>query len=792
MTLPQNAVCLYAEGAQNRAHFDRGIPRYVVEHVRAMHETRAEMLHSVLLSPELPLTGNLSWLLGSGLLGWSTDDQRVARRPDCAPLVYHIMSPFELGTPLHAMWPRWARESRVATVVTLYDLIPLVFPDHYLKDPRLSAEYEARLDLIRNADQVLAISQSTATDAIERLGISADRVHVIHAGSTDVFADMYVNADAAWVRLRQRLAAVRPGFVLYVGGFEFRKNLEGLIDGYGLLPASIRAEHQLVIACRMLPEQMARLKEYAARVGIRDGELVLTGYVSDAELGAMYHTCSLFVFASLYEGSGLPMLEAMACGAPVAASNTSTPPEILGDHEATFNPHDPASIAACLAAVISSPATLERLAERSQARVGAYTWTAVAEQSVEAYERAAARRGSPRSRGRPRVALVTPWPPERSGIADYSWRLATELGKQADVDVVVARPADQYALALEDGVHVMGAHEYRRLEPLRQHDRILYCMGNSLFHGHVYDLLRERPGVVVLHDVQLTGFYGWQAGRECPKEPAAALASKVHALYGHRLPPDVIGDQPLHWDRQVALGVYMTREIQNLAEACFVHSQFALDLLELDRGVLDRETPVRVLPFGIPTAAGEVPHEVSDAPLIVSMGVVNEVKGLASLISAFALVAAERPAARLIIAGATDDAESRRWHSYVREHAPGANIEIPGHVGPERYAELLREADLAVQLRLVTNGEASAAIADCLSAGLVTLVTDLGWAGELPAEVVSRVPVGIEPVALAQRIGQLLDDDMLRSALGTAALEHARVCSFERVADAYLHALELD
>jgi glycosyltransferase involved in cell wall biosynthesis len=791
MTLPKNAVCLYAEGAQNRAHFDRGIPRYVVEHVRAMHENRAEMLHSVLLSPELPLTGNLSWLLGTGLLGWSTDDRRVARRPGRAPLVYHIMSPFELGTPLQAMWPKWARDSRVATVVTLYDLIPLAFPEHYLTVPTLRAEYEARLELVRHADQVLAISQSTATDAVERLGISAERVHVIHAGSTDTFADMYVNAGEAWARLHQRLAAVRPGFLLYVGGFEFRKNLHGLIDGYGLLPASIRAKHQLVIACRMLPEQMADLNEHAAQAGIGDGELVLTGYVPDAELGALYHTCSLFVFASLYEGSGLPVLEAMACGAPVAASNISAPPEILGDDEATFDPYDPASIADCLSAVISSPPTLERLAERSRARVGAYTWKAVAERSAEAYERAAVRRTSPRPRRRPRIALVTPWPPERSGIADYSLRLATELGKRVDIDVVAARPAKQYAPALEEGVQVMGAREYRRLEPLRQQDRIVYCMGNSLFHEHVYDLLRERPGAVVLHDVQLTGFFGWQAGRESPEQPAGALAARVQALYGHRLPPETIGKQTLHWDRQLALGIYMTREIQILAEACFVHSQFASDLLELDRGVLDRQTPVRVLPFGMPPAADAVRKPSARAPLIVSLGVVNEVKGLASLISAFALVAADRPAARLVIAGATDEAESRRWRTFAREHAPGAKIEIPGHVDRERYGELLRQADLAVQLRLVTNGEASAAIADCLSAGLATLVTDLGWAGELPADVVSRVPLGIEPATLARRIDQLLDDDALRTGLGAAALEHARACSFARVADAYMEALEL-
>ena len=791
MSLPSRAVCLYAEGAQNRAHFDRGIPRYVVEHAKALHAHDSEKLHSVLLNPALPLTGNLSWLLGTGLLEWNAEGAHAAHRGgQPAPLVYHIMSPFELGTPVQSMWPIWAQSSKTATVVTLYDLIPLVFAEHYLAEPRLRAEYEARLDLIRLSDQVLAISQTTADDAIEHLGVDADRVHVIHAGSTASFADMYATPDAAWAQLRQRLGDVRPGFMLYVGGFEFRKNLEGLLDGYARLPASIRAVHQLVIACRMLPEQMAWLSERATCAGVAPGQLVLTGYVSDRELGALYHACSLFVFASRYEGSGLPMLEAMSCGAPVAASNTSTSPEILGDEDATFDPHDPGSIAACLSQVITSPEALERLSERSRLRVDAYTWARVAEESFEAYERA--RACGPRRRvARPRLALVTPWLPERSGISDYSLRLVRELGRHVDVDVVTPLPAARYAVPLEPGVRLFGAGEHEALKHLRQHDRIVYYMGNSPFHGHVYELLRKYPGAVVFHDVQLTGFYGWRSGIERPGDPVAALAARIHSMYGSRVPEEAISRASPSWEQQWALGIYMTREIQGLAEECFVHSRFASDLLGLDRGPLDRRPPVRLLPFGMPPPADAARDEVGPAPLIVSMGVVNEVKGIASLISAFALVATRCPGARLVIAGATDETESRRWNDYASEHAPFADIEIAGHVDAERYATLLREADLAVQLRLVSNGEASAAIADCLAAGLPTLITDIGWAGELPASAVARVPVGIAPAALAERIERLLAHDVQRAALSAAALDHVRASSFANVADAYMEALQL-
>jgi glycosyltransferase involved in cell wall biosynthesis len=602
---------------------------------------------------------------------------------------------------------------------------------------------------------------------------------------------MYPSAEAAWKQLARRFDGIRPGFMLYVSGIEFRKNHEGLITGYGRLPPCVRAEHQLVVACRMLPEQMAMIREHANRVGVGADDLVLTGYVTDAELGALYHACKLFVFPSLYEGSGLPMLEAMSCGAPVAASSTSTSPEILGDRDATFDPRDPDSIAACLAQAISSPSELERLRERSRRRVAEYTWTQVAEHSIDAYERALDR-GPRRRFRRPRIAFVTPWLPEESGISTYNLRLASELRKRVDLDIVVAQAAEAYSAPHEPGLRLLAARDFKRLHSLRQHDRIVYCMGGSKFHGHVYELLQREPGALVLHDAQFTGFYGWYAGQERPEDPVGRLGERIHAMYSDRLPPDVTRNGAPDWDRQLALGIYMTRELQSHAEECFVHSRFARGILELDREPLARSVPISLLPFGLPPPMAAPRGAVSLSPLIISLGVVHEIKGLATLISAFGLLAADLPDARLVIAGTAALDQSQRWHNYVRQHAPDANIELPGHVSAERYAELLRTADLAVQLRLASNGEASAAVADCLSYGLPTIVTDLGWAGELPDAAVAKQPLGIEPAQLKDRMLWLLTEPAERRLLSEAALEYARECSFARVADAYVDALGLD
>jgi glycosyltransferase involved in cell wall biosynthesis len=786
------SVALYAAGAQNWTHFDRGIPRYVVEHLRAVHAQAPEVINSVLLNPRLPVTGNLSWLLGTGLLAWNPEHPDVAAsQRQSLPQIYHVMSPFEPDTPVEVMWPSWARRSGVMLVVTVYDLIPLIFSDYYLSDPRVRVDYETRLDLIRNADAVLAISQSTADDVVTHLGVPAQRVHVVHSGATEIFGGMYSSRDAAWDHVVDSIPVLRRGFMLYVGGFEFRKNLETLIRAYGRMSSDLRRRHQLVIACRMSSDQMAELTRLASECGIAANDLVLTGYVTDADLGALYHACTLFVFPSLYEGSGLPMLEAMACGAPVAASNTSTGPEILGDTEATFDPHSTESIAGCLSAVLASDETLQRLTERSRRRVVDYTWERVAHESLVAYASLAT---TPRRRGthRPRLALATPWLPEPSGIAQYNFRLARELGRHVDVDVIVGRDLREYAVPQEEGVSLHAAGDFSWERSIRQPDRILYCMGNSSFHGYIYEMLREWPGAVVLHDVRLTGFYGWYSGVERPEDPVGRLAERLRAEYGYRLPPEAIESGPPSWTQQSALGLNMTREVQSLATDCFVHSRFARDVLELERDPDARWTPISVLPFGMPEPrAAERSAKRLDAPLIVSLGHVSEVKGISTLISAFAVLATQMPGARLVIAGPLDDDDAARWRGYAREHAAGAHIEILGEVSDERYATLLQDADLAVQLRLISNGEASAAIADCLSAGVPTLATDLGWTAELPDDVVMKVGLGVTGDQLAAAISGLVADRARQQALSNAALEYARGCSFATVAEAYLDVLKL-
>ena len=224
----------------------------------------------------------------------------------------------------------------------------------------------ARLGLIRAAHHIVANSEHTASDAVEHLGIPEERITVIHSGASNQHSSLVSSKEEADRILRESLPQIRPGFLLYVGGDDHRKNLDGAMRAYAQLPQSLRDAHQLVIAFRVGPMRKFELRVGAQPLGIRPRDLVFTGYVTDEQLAALYRRCELFVFPSLYEGAGLPVLEAMSCGAPVATSNTTSIPELLGDLEATFDPADPADIARGIREALETPGELDRLRERSR------------------------------------------------------------------------------------------------------------------------------------------------------------------------------------------------------------------------------------------------------------------------------------------------------------------------------------------------------------------------------------------------------------------------------------------
>jgi glycosyltransferase involved in cell wall biosynthesis len=763
------AVLFDIQGVQSPAHAERGVARYLLELAQALERWYPDRVARYLLNRDLAVPGTLEPLEAAGRLAFND------RLRNLDGTVYHAGSPFE-DVPLERLWPQAAYDARTPLVVTLYDLIPKLFPDVYLSDPVAKSQYNARLDLLRRADRVLAISEATARDALRELALRPERVVVVGAAVSEGFKRPESRAAIA-LRLRAELPWVESGLILYVGGIEPRKNILRLLEAYARLPERLRAAHPLAVVCRVLPSERAELERRLRKLGIR-GRVHFPGYVPDEQLVMLYQAAELFVFPSLYEGFGLPVAEAIACGAPAIASRSSSLVELVYDDEALFDPLETASIAAALTRALEDEHLRARLRDRTLD--SRHTWRGVAGRVADTYDDLLSAERKPLRRIRRRIAVVTPLPPQRSGVADYSYRLLEAMREHCALDAFVDELPDRVR-APDD----VGVYPIRWLQPAERmrgrYDGVVYCLGNSEYHAEALALLRERPGVVLAHDVRLTGLYSWSAAHRPDLEPRG-FAGALSSMYEYRVPPDVGPSGWLSYEKADRYGVYMAQEAISSASRYLVHSRYAKQIAQLDALPGDAEK-VEILDFAFPDP-DEFPHEEPPAPIVATFGLVAPVKQTAKVVEAFALVAARHQTATLAVVGpAGAEGALEASLELAHELGVGDRVHVTGELSDGEFRAWVGRTTVAVQLRQTSNGESAASVADCLAAGVPTVVTGIGSSRELPDDCVVKVERDVDKVELASMILALLDDDGRRKAMAQAAQRYAREHSFAKTAE---------
>ncbi|MCX7714940.1 MAG: glycosyltransferase family 4 protein, partial [Clostridia bacterium] len=261
------------------------------------------------------------------------------------PDVIHVTSLFE-GFVDDGVTSIGILSGDIFVSVTLYDLIPLIYQKPYLENPIFKTWYLEKIEYLKRADLWLAISESSRQEGINYLGLPENRSVNTSADTDPQFRPVQISHEQE-CNLRQKYGLTKP-YVMYTGGIDHRKNIEGLIRGYAKLPLAIRCMHQLAIVCSVQPDERQKLEQLTTHVGLTNGEVVLTGFVHEKDLIALYNLCKLFVFPSWHEGFGLPALEAMRCGAPVIGANTSSLPEVIGWDEALFDPHSDEAISTAI------------------------------------------------------------------------------------------------------------------------------------------------------------------------------------------------------------------------------------------------------------------------------------------------------------------------------------------------------------------------------------------------------------------------------------------------------------
>jgi len=368
-------LVLDLQATQSTAHAERGVARYVKEHVRALRR-RGEG-EAMLLNPHLPFPRRLEQdLLTSPLLQWNTQSvlRAVSERAD-GPLAYFWMSPFELSLRGEGDLPPHAIRGDIPTIATLYDLIPMRMMDRPpWNDEKLARRTRARAEQLHHIDLVLTISEHTRRDAIELLDLDPRKLVCIGAGVSESFRPA-ASGETPSLLLAQHVPAITKPFVFCQSGGAPHKNTERLLQAF----ASVPATHQLVITCALDAGTRARWETAARDAGVLE-RVVLTDYVREDVLRALYQCASLVVVPSLYEGFGLPVLEAMAAGTPVVTSAGGATEEIAGGAAVLVDPTDADAIAAGIA---EAERRRDELVPLGLVRAAAFTW----ERAGDAVER---------------------------------------------------------------------------------------------------------------------------------------------------------------------------------------------------------------------------------------------------------------------------------------------------------------------------------------------------------------------------------------------------------------------
>lgn len=729
------------------------------------------------------------WKIGAGEI---IREAYIARlRPD----IVHVFNAFE-GFIDDSLFSIDKFGIGAPTSATLYDLIPLIYGDVYRTNPKYNRWYQKNLDNLKRAQLILAISESSRREGIEWLNLQEEWVVSTPAAADAVFKPLTLSPDKIEM-LRRRFGLDRP-FIMNSGGGDSRKNLSALVAAYGQLPEYLRKQYQLAIVSALASAEVAALSALATQYNLSKNDVVFTGFVSDEDMVALYGLSTVFVFPSLHEGFGLPVLEAMQCGAPVIGSNCSSLPEVIGRTDALFNPRDEADISAKIFQVLNDSHFRQNLSDHGLARARQYDWGSSARIALDALERLhASRAKSSEARvplsgplARPTLAYVSPLPPIRSGIADYSAELLTELTRHYKIDVIV----DQGTI---EDTWINANCGVKDIEWFKSngssYDRVLYHFGNNQYHVHMFDLLERHPGVVVLHDFFISGIIGhmeWHYGY-----PGFFIRTlwESHGYEAIRAFREKKNVGELTWDYP------LSRNVIEQAVGVIVHSEYSRGLArkyynpellaQLARVPFPRKIPIEKNRKGARQQLGLK----DDDFVICSFGFMGETKrNLCNLEAWLASALAKDAKCHLVFVGQNDPGPyGQRILKTIHDSGAVSPINITGFVTPELYKAYLEAADVAVQLRANSRGETSAAIHDCLAYAIPTVINLHGSSCEVPTDCAFQLPDLFTNDELRDALERMRSDQSFCSQLGENGHRHIRQQHNPRVvADLYKSTIE--
>lgn len=692
--------------------------------------------------------------------------------------VFYITAPFD--SCFFTYQKEWFDGIRV--VATVYDIIPYMMRSHYFKfvDKKW---YMGCIEMLRSTDLIFTISQSAKDDMIKELSFPDEQIKVIW-GAVGKNYEQIDFEEPEKEKVCQKFGICNQ-YILCSGGDDERKNIAGLIQAYAFLPESLRKEYQLVVACKLSPESVERYTTLISKVNCVQ-RVILTNFVSFDELVILYSAATLLAFPSKYEGFGLPIVEAWACGTAVLTSDNSSLVQIAGDAAILVDPYNVADIARGLTEALTT-ADLKLLAQKGRERLELFRWERVADTAIEGINSLAVNHMD----GKYRIAMFTPLPPVKSGIADYSVDIIYEISQYFDIDVFVDSSYDSKCITAEN----VRIYKHRQFESRKKnYKEIVYQMGNSDAHFYMYEYIRKYPGIVVLHDLNLNGaamHYSFSV-------------KKKNKIYEKMLKEDFTEKQTEQYMKKVVDGsiwsdvyeIVLNGYIVNYAKRIIVHSNYAKErLLERDIKRIVSMIPhysadEKDNPYG---RIREQLNISSDQIVIGCFGHIHSTKRAIPILMAYHRLCQKYNNLSLYYVGKLDASIKDEFnHVLNSDEALKSSVVVTGYISLDEFNMYMDCVDIALNLRYPYNGENSGSAARLLRKGKCVLVSDIGSFSEISDTACMKLPdvhsltVEQEVDIIVDSLIELLESKELRDQYGSEAAKYAKEeLSLERVGRKY-------
>jgi glycosyltransferase involved in cell wall biosynthesis len=650
------------------------------------------------------------------------------------------------------------------TLSIFYDAIPYIYKERYLANSGIEKWYVGQVSELIRCDHVFAISKCSRDDAIKHFGIDSKKTSVIETGLeiTEQSAESF-----EW--------NYGDKFVVSVLGEDPRKNKIGLLNAFVILINKYKYSGRLVIVYKQSDQEERINRELINDLGL-NGKVIFTGFISDEQLATLYGQCETTVFPSFYEGLGLPVLEALSHGAISVVSNSSSLPELVPIPELQFDPVNPEQMAAVIERSITDAELRDRAKNLGIEVVNKY----LDDKSVCHILDIASKKAKSTHKNSDELSIivVTPLPPSKSGIADYSFDLIIALSKFAKITVVtnVGSTSPETVLSLSElKIPIIDIGDSEKIDSLS--GAFVYNFGNSHFHVQELELFRLKRGVVILHDYYLSGLY-WE--KNALIQGQLSFNSDLKSLEGELSKSELkLLSEPHLAIRQFS----MNRSVIEHALGVIVHSEESANRIK-DNFWIEQSLALKrvqqIYRENIrPTE--RLQSEIRTNITIGVFGIVAETKCYREIL--YSWNEATKPQnARIVFVGEdlTTDFETLIFELGLQD-----SVVLAGRVNDEEYRQWLTNVDGAIQLRKFSRGENSRAVLDVLGSGIPTIINSHGTANEYPDEISITIKDEFSVPELINAIEELLKFDTKVKIMGEKAAEYvtkfhnADACSLE-------------